>query len=102
MHKLLFLTKLWEMKIVFLDEAVFTYNTLSKKAWSSAYTSIKVKDSNIRIKTQALIAAISEDVGLESYMIHPRSIKTEQFVAFLEQLSERFDRKPFAVFLDNL
>jgi hypothetical protein len=30
----------------------------------------------------ALIAAISEDGGLEAFELHPRSINTEDFVAF--------------------
>jgi transposase InsO family protein len=36
------------------------------------------------------------------YAIHPRSIKTEEFQAFIKQLSDRFSGKPFAIFLDNL
>ena len=50
----------------------------------------------------ALIAAISEDGGLEAYSLHPKSIKTEKFVAFVEKLSERFERRDFVIFLDNL
>ena len=40
----------------------------------------------------ALIASISEDCA----------IKTEEFVAFVEKLSARFERRDFAIFLDNL
>ena len=39
MHKLLFLARAWSMKVVFLDEAVFTFNTFNTKAWSAKYTS---------------------------------------------------------------
>ena len=39
-----------KMKLIFIDEAVFSFNTFSTKAWSSAYTSISVRDANIRIK----------------------------------------------------
>ena len=80
MFKLVSLAKAWEMKIVYLDEAVFSFNTFKPKAWSSAYTTINVTESKMKIKTQALLAAISEDVGIEDYIIHPKSIKTEQFV----------------------
>ena len=38
-------------KIVFLDEAVFTFNTFSTKPWASPYQSIKVNDFSIRVKT---------------------------------------------------
>jgi len=65
--------------VVFLDEAVFTFNTFKSKAWSSAYSSIKVNDFAVRVKTQALIAAITLTEGMFEYAIHPRSIKTEEF-----------------------
>ena len=61
------------MKLIFIDEAVFSFNTFKSKAWSKANESIIVKEANLRVKSQAFIAAISEDGGLESFMIHPRS-----------------------------
>ena len=50
----------------------------------------------------AFIAAISEDGGLEAWAIHSRSISTEQFVAFIEAISEKYDQQEFAMFMDNL
>lgn len=102
MHKMLFLARSWGMKVVFLDEAVFTFNTFKTKSWASSYSSIKVNDYAIKVKTQALICAISEDQGLEAYAIHPKSIKTEEFIKFIEQLAEKFGGIDFAVFMDNL
>jgi hypothetical protein len=32
------------VKLVFLDEAVFTFNTFNTKAWSASYNSIKVNE----------------------------------------------------------
>jgi transposase len=61
-----------------------------------------VRDFAIRVKTQAFIGAISLEDGMVEYAIHPRSIKTEEFQAFIKQLSDRFSGKPFAIFLDNL
>ena len=89
-------------KVVFLDEAVFSFNTFSTKAWASPYQSIKVNDFSIRVRTQALICCVSEDIGLETYMIRPRAINTDTFVEFLEQIAEHFDGEKIAVFLDNL
>lgn len=37
--------------VVFLDEAVFTFNTFKSKAWSSAYSSIQVNDFAVKVKT---------------------------------------------------
>ena len=72
------------MKLLFIDEAVFSFNTFNSKAWSSSNDHIVVKEANLRIKSQAFVAAISEDGGLESYMIHPRSFDQDQFIKFVE------------------
>jgi len=50
--------------------------------------SIKVNDADAQIKTVALIAAISEDCGLEGYSLHPKSISTQEFFDFVENLSQ--------------
>jgi hypothetical protein len=53
------------MKIVYGDEADFTFNALRKKAWS--------RKTNAFI---AFIAAIGEDGGLEAYSLHSRLRKS--------------------------
>ena len=95
-------TRLRDKKLVWIDEAVFTFNTFSTRAWSGKHSRITVCDADLQIKTIALIAAISEDCGLEAFAIHPKSINTENFVAFIQLLSIRFAGQEFAVFMDNL
>ncbi|TNV71416.1 hypothetical protein FGO68_gene5467 [Halteria grandinella] len=104
MHMVELLEQAREQKlpIVLLDEAVFTFNTFKTKAWSLPYKCIQVNDFAIKVKTQAFIGGITLDDGLLEWVIHPKSIKTVEFQAFLHQLSERFKGKPFALFLDNL
>jgi hypothetical protein len=80
-------TRLKDMKLVWVDEAVFTFNTLGKRAWSSKFQSISVKDIDFKVRTTAIIAAISEDGGLEAITMHKRSVSTPDFVAFIELLS---------------
>ena len=63
--------------MVHADEAVFTFSTLSNKTWSGSYDNIRVFDRKITIKTHAIVAGISEDKGLEEYLVSPRSIKSE-------------------------
>jgi hypothetical protein len=63
---------------------------------------IKVNDSDLKVQTLALIAAISEDSGLIDFAIHPRAINTEVFVAFVRQIAEKLAGEDFALFLDNL
>ena len=50
----------------------------------------------------AVIAAISEDDGLIDYLVHPRAINTEVFLAFVKQVAQKVTDNDFALFLDNL
>ena len=50
----------------------------------------------------AVIAAISEDDGLIDYLVHPRAINTEVFLAFVKQVAQKVNGSDFALFLDNL
>ena len=56
----------------------------------------------MKVQTLALIAAISEEDGLIDYVIHPRSINTEVFVAFIRQLSQKLAGEDFGLILDNV
>ena len=84
MYQLVKLAQLYEWKLVFVDEAVFSFNTFSTKAWAAPYKSATFEEKKMSVKTQALIAGISEDRGLESYLIHPRSISAPEFIKLLE------------------
>jgi hypothetical protein len=44
---------------------------------------IKVNDSDLKLQTLALIAAISEYDILIDFMIHPKAVNTEVFIAFV-------------------
>jgi hypothetical protein len=55
-----------------------------------------------KIKTQAIIAGISEDQGLECYSIHDRSIKSEEFKLFLHKIKELYPDDHVYLFMDNL
>ena len=54
------------------------------------------------MQTTAVIAAISEDGGLIDYLVHPRAINTEVFLAFVKQVAQKVNCSDFALFLDNL
>ena len=43
MYKTLQKVKEQNLKLVYLDEAVFTFNTFKSKAWSAAYSNISVE-----------------------------------------------------------
>ena len=81
---------------------MFTFRTFRAKSWAQQKDRIKVNDSDLKVQTLALIAAISEDGGLIEFAIHPMAINTEVFIPFVRQLSEKLGGGDFALFLDNL
>ena len=83
-------TRLKDVKLVWIDEAIFTVNTFSTRAWSAKNKSIEVNDVEIRIKTMAFLGAISDNGGFKAYTIHPYSITTKEFIEFVEMLSDKF------------
>ena len=89
-------------RVIYLDQTVFTFSTFRSKGWAHKRDRIKVNDSDLKVQTLALIAAISEDGGLIDFAIHPKAINTEVFVSFVKQMSEKVGGEDFALFLDNL
>ena len=89
-------------QVIYLDETVFTFSTFRSKGWAHNRERIRINDSDLKVTTLALIAAISEETGLIDYYIHPKAINTEVFLAFISQISEKLGGGDFALFLDNL
>ena len=94
--------QLGDKNLIFLDEAVFTFNTFSTRAWSAKNSRIEVQDLPSQFKTQALVAAVSADGELEGYLLNPKSITTKEFVTFVEQLSAKYGGAELSLFMDNL
>ena len=81
--------------MIYLDETMFTFSTFRAKGWAHNRDRIRINDSNLRVTTLAVIAAISEEHGLIDYVVHPKAIKTEVFVAFISRETQR--RRLFTV-----
>jgi hypothetical protein len=90
------------VKFISADEAVFTFHTFTKKSWSGSYNNITVLDRKITVKTHAILAGISEDKGLEHYLVCLKSIKTEEYIQFLERIAEMYPHQKIVLFIDNL
>lgn len=84
MYQLLSNAQQNHIKVIYIDEAVFTFNTFKTKSWSSAYSSIEVRDANIKVKAHALVCGISEDKGYEHSLINLKSISSAEYITFLE------------------
>ena len=89
-------------QVIYLDETVFTFSTFRAKGWAHNRERIRVNDSDVKVTTLAVIPAISEEGGLIDYLVHPRAINTEVFLAFVNQISTKLGDGDFALFLDNL
>jgi hypothetical protein len=73
-----------------------------KKTWSHKNDNIKILDMRNKVKTKAVIAGISVDRGLESYLVKDKSIKSEEYIEFLRQLRTIYPEDRLVLFLDNL
>jgi transposase len=49
-----------------------------------------------------MISAISEDAGMEHYLLKLRSIAVPEFIEFLEDLHDKYFGEPLVLFMDNL
>jgi hypothetical protein len=49
MKKRLELAEQEHMKIIYVDEAVFSFKTFKTNAWASPYSNLKIDNSKIRI-----------------------------------------------------
>ena len=89
-------------KIIFVDEAIFSPATMLKRTWSLPNDNVKIVDMRDKVKTQAIIAGISMDKGLESYLIVERSIKSQEYIQFMRQLRNLYPKRRLVIFVDNL
>ncbi len=67
-------------KVIYLDETKFTFGNFRAKGWEHDRDRIRIIDSNLRVTTLYVIAAISETHGLIDYVVHPKAINTELFL----------------------
>ena len=69
---------------------MFTFSTFIKKSWSGSYDNISMIDRKVTVKAHAIIAGISEELGLKTYLIKPKSIKTLEYLEFLQVLGDKY------------
>jgi hypothetical protein len=68
-------------QVVYLDETMFTFSIFRTKGWAHNRDRILINYSNLRVTILAVIPAISEEHGHIDYIVHPKAIKSEGFVA---------------------
>ena len=65
------------LKVVWVDETIFTKHTNISYAWSRRTKNVHVPCEAMGISYTAVIAAISEEKGLELIDLHPCAVKED-------------------------
>jgi hypothetical protein len=89
------------LRVVFVDEAMFTTAILMKTAYSSLGSNHKIKEKAVSAPALAVIGGVSEENGLDSWLITPRSAKSEDFIVFLQKILAKYPSERIAIFLDK-
>jgi transposase len=88
-------------KIIFIDEAMFTYSTNAMLAYAPNRQNICVDEKLSSAPAIAMVAGVSVEAGLESWLAKPRSIDSDAFISFIEGLVAQNLSKEITLFLDN-
>ena len=75
-----------KLKIIWVDETMFTKTTNLSLEWSKRTENVHVPCEAMGIKYTAVIAAISEGCGFEYIELHPCAVDRDIFAAFLYNL----------------
>lgn len=73
----------WGGRIVFTDEAYFTTETMAKKAWANVGENLTVKAKDVKVPVWRLVAAISMEFGVESFLLFSENINSTLFCKIL-------------------
>ena len=90
------------LKIVFVDEVLFTKSTVQTRDFSRKGTNIEVNSNVTYMKPLSVVASISTDAKVEHLLIHKGSTNQQLFIKFLRQLRGKLANERVAVFMDNL
>ena len=88
--------------LLYLDEAIFSFNTLTRRAWSSKHQPVEVNEELLSMPCLALLAVADAKGSIPLFRIYRRSVRQDDFVEFLDDLSHVYEGRPVAVFLDNM
>ena len=91
-----------KLKIIYLDETMFTKHTNLSHAWSKRTKNIHVPGEAMGIRYTAVIAAISENCGFELIELHDSAVDENKFSAFLYKLHDINKGNKVVIVMDNL
>ena len=89
-------------KIIWADETMFTRKAVKKTEWSRKGENAEVDEKLLNDYTKALLMGISEEEGVEQWMIFKKSVNTDKFVQYLLKVRAANGKREVALFMDNL
>ena len=88
--------------VIYLDETMFTSKTLLTHDYSNIYTNIQIDYKKLNKPAVAVVAAITAEAGVLTWMNFLNSVNIPKFIQFLQHLLKVMKNKKFCVFMDNL
>ena len=90
-------------QILFADEAVFTTSQLHTRVWASkGKESVTVPKTKLSFPAQAVVAATTMDGKIVGLELAEKSIRRDEFLAFLDRVAIHLEPGPAYLLLDNL
>ena len=87
--------------IIYLDELYFTNRSLLMKDYSSKNTNLSVDMKEVYQGFRNVIAAMTEENGVDLCTIYDKTIKAEDFVGYLRGLRQKHRKTPLSLLCDN-
>ena len=89
-------------RIVYLDETCFTRKTVQDTEWALPKQNLAIEVKMLDEPTLALLSGISKECGQEHFKIFEKSVTTQKFVEYLEELRHLNGTAKICLFMDNL
>ena len=80
---------------------MFTTAQRLTQAFSNKKINIRVNQLTANNEALAVVAGVSAKVGMEAYLMKPKSINSDSFIEFIEILLQKNDPRLIAIFMDN-
>ena len=88
--------------MIYADETMFTRATVTRTEYSCKHDNITVDQHKLNEPTLALIMGVSLEGGVEHWKLFKRSVNSEKFCAYMQELRDMYPLEALTLFLDNL
>ena len=88
--------------MIYADETMYTRTTVTRTEYSCRHDNITVDQHKLNEPTLALMMGISMEEGVENWKVFKRSVNTDKFCVYLQELRDMYPLEPLTLFLDNL